>query len=51
MILTLTYQDATASRGALLSMAYAIGLGIPFVIAGLAYRRTLGALRGCASTS
>jgi cytochrome c-type biogenesis protein len=44
VILTLTYQDATASRGALLSVAYAIGLGIPFVIAGLAYRRTLGAL-------
>ena len=44
VILTLTYQDATASRGALLSVAYALGLGIPFVIAGLAYSRTLGAL-------
>jgi cytochrome c-type biogenesis protein len=44
VILTLTYQDATASRGALLSVAYALGLGIPFLIAGLAYRRTLGAL-------
>ena len=44
VILTLTYQDATAGRGALLSVAYAIGLGSPFVIAGLAYRRTLGAL-------
>jgi cytochrome c-type biogenesis protein len=44
VILTLTYQDATAGRGALLSVAYAIGLGIPFVIAGLFYSRTLGAL-------
>jgi cytochrome c-type biogenesis protein len=44
VILTLTYQDATAGRGALLSFVYALGLGVPFVIAGLAYRRTLGAL-------
>jgi cytochrome c-type biogenesis protein len=44
VILTLTYQDATAGRGALLSAIYALGLGVPFVIAGLAYRRTLGAL-------
>lgn len=45
VILTLTYQDATATRGAVLSVAYALGLGIPFLVAGLAYRRTLGALR------
>ncbi len=44
VILTLTYQDATAGRGALLSFVYALGLGIPFIIAGLAYRRTLGAV-------
>jgi cytochrome c-type biogenesis protein len=44
VILALTYQDATAGRGALLSFVYALGLGVPFVIAGLAYRRTLGAL-------
>ena len=44
VILTLTYQDATAGRGALLSVAYALGLGIPFVLAGLFYSRTLGAL-------
>jgi cytochrome c-type biogenesis protein len=44
VIVTLTVNDATASRGALLSVAYALGLGIPFIIAGLAYRRTLGAL-------
>ncbi len=43
-ILNLTYADATASRGALLSLFYALGLGIPFIVAGLAYRRTLGAV-------
>jgi cytochrome c-type biogenesis protein len=44
VILGLTYSDATASRGAVLSAAYALGLGIPFVLAGLFYRRALGAL-------
>jgi cytochrome c-type biogenesis protein len=44
VILNLTYSDATATRGALLSLFYALGLGIPFIVAGLAYRRTLGAV-------
>lgn len=44
VIVNLTYSDATATRGALLSLFYALGLGIPFIIAGLAYRRTLGAV-------
>ena len=34
---------ATASRGALLTAFYCAGLGIPFVIAGLAFRRAIGA--------
>ena len=42
-ILTLSINEATAARGAVLSGVYAIGLGIPFVLAGLAYRRALGA--------
>jgi cytochrome c-type biogenesis protein len=42
-IYTLSVADATAARGALLSAVYAIGLGLPFVLAGLAYRRALGA--------
>jgi cytochrome c-type biogenesis protein len=42
-IVTLTYVDATAMRGALLSLVYALGLGVPFILAGLFYRRTLGA--------
>lgn len=44
VILNLTYTDATATRGAVLSLFYALGLGIPFIVAGLAYRRTLGAV-------
>jgi cytochrome c-type biogenesis protein len=42
-ITTLSINEATAGRGALLSAIYALGLGLPFVIAGLAYRRALGA--------
>lgn len=44
-ILTLTVSDdqATAARGATLAGIYALGLGIPFIVAGLAYRRALGA--------
>lgn len=39
----LSINEATAGRGALLSGIYALGLGIPFIVAGLAYRRALGA--------
>jgi len=42
-ILTLSLNEATAARGALLSGVYALGLGLPFIGAGLAYRRALGA--------
>jgi cytochrome c-type biogenesis protein len=41
---TLALTEGTAGRGALLSVAYSLGLGIPFVLAGLAYRRMLGAV-------
>jgi cytochrome c-type biogenesis protein len=41
----LAYTEATAGRGATLSVAYSMGLGIPFILLGLAYRRTLGAVR------
>ncbi|KAA1428344.1 cytochrome c biogenesis CcdA family protein [Nocardioides antri] len=44
VIVNLTYTDATALRGALLSLCYALGLGLPFVVAAVAYRRTLGAV-------
>lgn len=40
---TLAISEASATRGALLSATYALGLGLPFVFAALAYRRALGA--------
>ncbi|MDQ6650013.1 MAG: cytochrome c biogenesis protein CcdA [Actinomycetota bacterium] len=44
VVLTLSTSSATAWRGALLSIAYCIGLGVPFVLVGLAFRRATGAL-------
>ncbi|HEY8480474.1 MAG TPA: cytochrome c biogenesis protein CcdA [Spirillospora sp.] len=40
---SLAVTEASAGRGALLSLAYCAGLGLPFVVAALAYRRALGA--------
>ncbi len=40
---TLAYNQASAGRGAFLTAAYCAGLGIPFVLTGLAFRRALGA--------
>jgi cytochrome c-type biogenesis protein len=40
----LALHEGTAARGALLSMAYSLGLGIPFLVAGFAFRRMLGAV-------
>ena len=42
-ITTLSINEATATRGAVLSLVYALGLGLPFIVAGVAYRRALGA--------
>jgi cytochrome c-type biogenesis protein len=44
VIVGLTLNDGTAGRGALLSAVYALGLGVPFILAGLFYSRSLGAL-------
>ena len=41
----LALHEGTAARGAMLSVAYCLGLGIPFLVAGLAFRRTLGAVK------
>jgi len=45
VVLSLAYADntATAGRGAFLTAVYCLGLGVPFVLAGLAFRRALGA--------
>ena len=41
----LALHEGTAGRGAALSVAYSLGLGIPFLVAGFAFRRMLGAVR------
>lgn len=41
---TLAFTEATAGRGTLLSLAYALGLGLPFFAVGLGLRRTAGVL-------
>ena len=38
---TLAYTEASAARGALLALAYCVGLGIPFVMVALGARRAL----------
>jgi cytochrome c-type biogenesis protein len=40
---TLAFTEGSAGRGAVLSVAYCLGLGLPFLLAALAYRRVLGA--------
>lgn len=40
---TLAITEASAVRGALLSAVYALGLGLPFILAAVAYRKALGA--------
>jgi cytochrome c-type biogenesis protein len=39
----LAYDQGTAARGAVLSLAYCLGLGLPFVVAGLAFERSMSA--------
>lgn len=41
---SLALNEASAGRGALLSLAYSLGLGVPFILAGLAFRRMLGVI-------
>jgi cytochrome c-type biogenesis protein len=42
---TLAFHEGTAWRGAVLSVFYSLGLGIPFLLAGIGYRRMLGTVR------
>jgi cytochrome c-type biogenesis protein len=44
-IITLGLNEGTANRGALLAGVYCVGLGVPFIVAALAYRRALGAFQ------
>jgi cytochrome c-type biogenesis protein len=41
-ILGLSYESSSAVRGAVLAVAYCLGLGLPFLAAAVAYRRALG---------
>lgn len=38
----LAFSEATAGRGAILTVAYCLGLGVPFVLAAVAFRKALG---------
>ncbi len=42
---TLAFTEANALRGAVLSFAYCIGLGLPFLLIALAYKKSLVATR------
>jgi cytochrome c-type biogenesis protein len=44
-VLSLSVNEASAGRGALLAFAYCLGLGVPFILAGLAWRRMLGTVK------
>lgn len=39
----LSFNQASAGRGAVLTVAYCLGLGVPFVLAAVAFRKALGA--------
>ncbi|MGW2569737.1 cytochrome c biogenesis CcdA family protein [Streptomyces sp. NPDC001537] len=41
-VLTLSAQQGSAGRGAVLTVAYCLGLGVPFVLAAVAFRKALG---------
>jgi cytochrome c-type biogenesis protein len=42
-VLALSSSEASAGRGAILTVAYCLGLGVPFVLAAVAFRKALGA--------
>ncbi|MFJ2177091.1 cytochrome c biogenesis CcdA family protein [Streptomyces sp. NPDC101062] len=39
----LAFEQASAGRGAILTVAYCLGLGVPFVLGAVAFRKALGA--------
>ncbi|WP_406285717.1 cytochrome c biogenesis CcdA family protein [Embleya sp. NBC_00896] len=42
-VLSLSANEASANRGALLTAVYCLGLGVPFLLTALAFRKALGA--------
>ncbi len=49
-VYSLAFTEATATRGAILGLAYCLGLGIPFVLVALGARWAVGARPSCAGT-
>lgn len=45
VVATLAANEGTAGRGALLMVAYAFGLGIPFVLVAVGFRKLVGTLK------
>jgi len=45
VVISMASNESTQGRGLLLGLAYSLGLGIPFIIAGFAFEKTLGAVR------
>jgi cytochrome c-type biogenesis protein len=43
-VLALSLDGGSATRGGILAVAYSLGLGLPFVLVALAFRRVMGAL-------
>lgn len=43
-VLSLSAQGGSASRGAFLAFVYCLGLGVPFIVAALAFRKMMGAV-------
>lgn len=43
-VLSLSYQGANPTRGAFLAFVYCLGLGVPFIIAAVAFRRAMGGI-------
>ena len=44
-VVGLSAQSASAGRGLLLGVFYCLGLGLPFIVAALSYRKAMGAIR------
>nr|WP_238355356.1 cytochrome c biogenesis protein CcdA [Kribbella sandramycini] len=43
-VMTLAATEGSGGRGAVLALVFSLGLGIPFIVAALAFRRMLGAV-------
>jgi cytochrome c-type biogenesis protein len=50
-VLALSFGEGTAARGALLAVAFCLGLGVPFVVAAVAYRGRWGPSPGSSGTT